>query len=117
MRRLLPLAAFFARLRDRWAGHLRLRCESLTQMHRLALVGALALVMGLVVLYLLLNPSVVRSPTGSQLAPQRHGPVALPSDGPYLHTDGALLRDSQGRRVRLSGLNWFGLETCAFAPQ
>ncbi|HZS92673.1 MAG TPA: hypothetical protein VFE42_34930, partial [Chloroflexota bacterium] len=46
-----------------------------------------------------------------------HGPVALPSDGPYLHTDGALLRDSQGRRVRLSGLNWFGLETCAFAPQ
>src|SRR5262245_32511972 len=22
--------------------------------------------------------------------------VALPSDGPYLHTDGALLRDSQG---------------------
>jgi len=117
MRRLLPLAAFFARLRDRWAGHLRLRCESLTQMHRLALVGALALAMGLVVLYLLLNPSVVRSPTGSQLAPQRHGPVALPSDGPYLHTDGALLRDSQGRRVRLSGLNWFGLETCAFAPQ
>src|SRR5579883_55186 len=117
MRRLLPLAAFFARLRDRWAGHLRLRCESLTQMHRLALVGALPLVMGLVVLYLLLNPSVVRSPTGSQLAPQRHGPVALPSDGPYLHTDGALLRDSQGRRVRLSGLNWFGLETCAFAPQ
>jgi endoglucanase len=43
--------------------------------------------------------------------------VALPSDGPYLHTDGALLLDSGGHPVRLSGLNWFGLETCAFAPE
>jgi endoglucanase len=42
--------------------------------------------------------------------------LALPGDGPYLHTDGAILRDVQGHAVRLSGVNWFGLETCAFAP-
>ncbi len=34
----------------------------------------------------------------------------------YLHTDGARLLDARGRQVRLTGINWFGLETCAFAP-
>ncbi len=45
-----------------------------------------------------------------------HVPLAIPADGPYLHTDGGVLRDAQGQMVRLSGVNWFGLETCAFAP-
>jgi endoglucanase len=40
----------------------------------------------------------------------------MPGDGPYLHTDGATLRDARGQPVRLSGINWFGLETCGFAP-
>ena len=34
----------------------------------------------------------------------------------YLHTDGAQLVDASGRQVRLTGVNWFGLETCAFTP-
>src|SRR5947207_3878763 len=34
----------------------------------------------------------------------------------YLHTHGARLENAAGRDVRLTGVNWFGLETCAFAP-
>jgi endoglucanase len=40
----------------------------------------------------------------------------MPADGPYLHTDGGVIRDARGNPVRLSGVNWFGLETCTFAP-
>ena len=36
--------------------------------------------------------------------------------GGYLHTDGVRLEDASGHEVRLTGLNWFGLETCAFGP-
>ncbi len=34
----------------------------------------------------------------------------------YLHTDGPTIRDSQGREVTLTGLNWFGMETETLAP-
>ncbi|MBI3979754.1 MAG: cellulase family glycosylhydrolase [Chloroflexi bacterium] len=34
----------------------------------------------------------------------------------YLHTCGGHLYDSQGRRARLTGVNWFGMETGTFAP-
>lgn len=34
----------------------------------------------------------------------------------YLHTDGATIRDSSGRAVLLTGVNWFGLETDTLAP-
>jgi aryl-phospho-beta-D-glucosidase BglC (GH1 family) len=34
----------------------------------------------------------------------------------YFHTDGARIVDEQGRTVRLTGVNWFGLETSDFAP-
>ncbi|MBV9580151.1 MAG: glycoside hydrolase family 5 protein [Chloroflexi bacterium] len=34
----------------------------------------------------------------------------------YLHTSGARLLDAQGNEVRITGVNWFGLETDAFAP-
>ncbi len=44
------------------------------------------------------------------------GPVMLLADGPYLHTDGGLIRDARGHPVRLGGVNWSGLETCLFAP-
>ena len=47
---------------------------------------------------------------------KRGSALTMPADGPYLHTDGAVLRDSRGHQVRLSGVNWFGLETCTFAP-
>ena len=57
--------------------------------------------------------------------PARHVPYT-PSDEPvrgpaaptpgFLHAEGARLVDHQGRPVRLTGLNWFGLETSALAP-
>jgi endoglucanase len=72
----------------------------------LTLLGMLALVLALLAVLLPLRGS-------SQV---RHTALALRSDGPYLHTDGATLRDAQGHAVRFSGINWFGLETCAFAP-
>jgi endoglucanase len=34
----------------------------------------------------------------------------------YLHTNGGQIVDSQGRAVRLTGLNWFGLETPNYCP-
>ncbi len=34
----------------------------------------------------------------------------------YLHTQGAKIVDSQGNAVRLTGLNWFGLETSTYCP-
>ncbi len=47
-------------------------------------------------------------------------PTAVPkssvdSSG-YLHTDGARLVNAAGQEVRITGINWFGLETCAFTP-
>lgn len=44
------------------------------------------------------------------LAPMRAGAQN------YLHTSGAKILDSQGNVVRLTGLNWFGLETSTFCP-
>src|SRR5215467_11145126 len=43
-------------------------------------------------------------------------PVSAASASGYLHTDGAQLQDASGDEVRLTGINWFGLATCAFAP-
>jgi endoglucanase len=45
-------------------------------------------------------------------------PVAAGQSAPfgYLHTSGAKLMDVQGNEVRLTGVNWFGLETNSFAP-
>src|SRR5215210_1193697 len=34
----------------------------------------------------------------------------------YLHTQGREIVDSNNRVVRLTGVNWFGLETANFAP-
>jgi aryl-phospho-beta-D-glucosidase BglC (GH1 family) len=36
--------------------------------------------------------------------------------GGFLHTDDAHLLDGTGQEVHLTGINWFGLETCSFAP-
>lgn len=44
------------------------------------------------------------------------GMNAAPAVAGYLRTDGAKLVDSEGRQVRLAGVNWFGLETENFAP-
>jgi aryl-phospho-beta-D-glucosidase BglC (GH1 family) len=34
----------------------------------------------------------------------------------YLHTSGRQILDASNRPVRLTGVNWFGLETSNFAP-
>ena len=34
----------------------------------------------------------------------------------YLHTNGREIVDSNNRPVRITGVNWFGLETSNFAP-
>ena len=34
----------------------------------------------------------------------------------YLHTNGSQIVDAQGQVVRLTGINWFGLETANYAP-
>jgi endoglucanase len=43
-------------------------------------------------------------------------PVSAAAPSRYLHTHGTRLENAAGRAVRLTGINWFGLETCAFAP-
>ncbi|MDQ2102261.1 cellulase family glycosylhydrolase [Azospirillum isscasi] len=35
----------------------------------------------------------------------------------FLHTDGGQIMDSSGKAVKLTGVNWFGAEGYAFAPQ
>jgi endoglucanase len=77
--------------------------------------GAVALV----VASLLAPPrssALAAAPSGREaVTPSPHLRV-LRADGPYLHTDGGTIRDALGRPVRLSGVNWSGLETCNFAP-
>lgn len=46
---------------------------------------------------------------------ERATPPAERTPG-YLHTDGRDIVDHRGRVVRLTGVNWFGLETDNFAP-
>ncbi|HWE63296.1 MAG TPA: hypothetical protein VHB98_16390, partial [Chloroflexota bacterium] len=53
-------------------------------------------------------------PRPERLAPGAVHASAVPTG--YLHTDGARIVDSAGRAMRMVGINWFGLETCAFAP-
>jgi endoglucanase len=59
------------------------------------------------------------APTGG--APTDGAPpsdLAPPTGGGagWLHTSGAQIVDEQGRAVRLTGVNWFGLETSNYAP-
>ncbi len=51
--------------------------------------------------------------TGGGTSGTTGGPVV---GAGYLHTEGARIVDEQGRTVRLTGVNWFGLETSDFAP-
>ncbi len=45
-------------------------------------------------------------------------PETAPSTGSgYLHTEGSQIVDSAGNNVKLTGVNWFGAEGYAFAPQ
>jgi Cellulase (glycosyl hydrolase family 5) len=44
------------------------------------------------------------------------GGSLVPGSLGYLHTDGARIVDSSGNTVRLTGINWFGMETSNHAP-
>ena len=44
-------------------------------------------------------------------------PIAGPLGSGPLRTDGGNIVDADGRVVRITGINWFGLETSTFAPQ
>jgi endoglucanase len=52
------------------------------------------------------------APLGAQGTP----PVAQPVDIMPLHARGGTIVDAAGREVRITGINWFGLETNTFAP-
>ena len=43
------------------------------------------------------------------------GQVKAPSPD-YWHTDGKRILDSDGKPVRIAGVNWFGMESATFAP-
>lgn len=44
------------------------------------------------------------------------GPRTWAGPPTFLHAEGSQIVDSNGRRVILTGINWFGLETPTFAP-
>jgi endoglucanase len=50
------------------------------------------------------------------LAPFAHSTPAAPAGAGYWHTDGRRLLDTNGQPVRMTGINWFGLETANYAP-
>jgi endoglucanase len=64
---------------------------------------------------LLTGLSLSSLPPAAGLTPATRRPAPAAAST-YLHTDGARLEDASGNEVRLTGINWFGLETCAFAP-
>ncbi len=64
----------------------------------------------------LLSPTA--TPSGRPTPGSTPAPTPTPAPPPLnvLRADGATLRDATGRVVRITGVNWFGLETCSFAP-
>jgi len=94
---------------------------------RLRALCAVAALVAFAALLPLPGASAVATPPPAETPPPWGGPVPpSPSrldgaardsaDGLYLHTDGGTIRDARGHAVRLSGVNWSGLETCNFAP-
>jgi len=66
-----------------------------------------------------ITPTLQLGSPGCQQDPARLPPPPPSPDGRpanYLHTCGNRLYDSQGREVRITGINWFGMETGDHAP-
>jgi len=65
-------------------------------------------------------PPTATPPLPTATPPPTSTPVPTPTPLPFgsgpLRADGARLVDAGGREVRLTGVNWSGLETSAFAP-
>ncbi len=59
-----------------------------------------------------LGTSCVRDP--ADLPPPPAGPDGRPAN--YLHTCGSRIYDSHGREVRITGVNWSGMETSDYVP-
>ncbi|HEX6686097.1 MAG TPA: cellulase family glycosylhydrolase [Candidatus Limnocylindrales bacterium] len=59
----------------------------------LGLAAAMVLSLAVIVVPLVLSPAVAGTGTG------------------YLHTEGRLIKDANGQTVRITGINWFGMET------
>ncbi|WP_207461370.1 carbohydrate-binding domain-containing protein [Azospirillum sp. SYSU D00513] len=79
---------------------------------------------------LVVDPNADKSGTDSPAAPAtpvtKPAPTAPTAEKPaaaapiaegYLHTEGNQIVDSSGQNVKLTGVNWFGAEGFAFAPQ
>ena len=96
--------------------------------HLLAFLLALAIPIAIAVLQSSwLNWPGVPAPAPSRLAARftcERDPANLPHPPPgpdgqpanYLHTCGNRIYDSQGREVKIAGINWFGMETGDHAP-
>ncbi|MBI2954010.1 MAG: cellulase family glycosylhydrolase [Chloroflexi bacterium] len=57
-------------------------------------------------------PACVNDPNTSSVVPI--GPDGRPAN--YLHTCGSRIYDARGREARITGINWFGMETETAAP-
>lgn len=68
------------------------------------------------------TPAANPSPTGSVSARPDPAPAMTPGPAPqtirpgYLRAAGSKLVNAEGDEVRLTGINWFGLETGTYAP-
>ena len=57
------------------------------------------------------------TPTAPATTPSTDSGTGSNSGSGYLHTEGSQIVDSAGNNVKLTGVNWFGAEGYAFAPQ
>ncbi|MBM3464741.1 MAG: hypothetical protein FJX76_21800 [Armatimonadetes bacterium] len=62
------------------------------------------------------NAGGTPTPTPTPTPAPTPTPTPPPTTKGYVSTQGSRLVDSNGNTVRLTGLNWFGLETSNFAP-
>ncbi|MBI4320205.1 MAG: cellulase family glycosylhydrolase [Chloroflexi bacterium] len=60
----------------------------------------------------LLTPACANDPAQLPISPNR--PDGKPAN--YLHTCGSAIYDSRGHKIRITGINWFGMETETYAP-
>ena len=59
--------------------------------------------------------SIIESATRTQ--PNESPASTTPKKPNYLSTAGSKIVDAEGHEVRLTGVNWFGMETQTFSPQ
>lgn len=60
------------------------------------------------------EPKIPCQDSRDRVAPPAYGPQGAPAN--YLHTCAGSLYDARGNRAQLTGVNWYGMESKAFAP-